>query len=386
MRLSILKLNVLFLLLLFIVPANAQEGNTGVTAKGYVTTMQSAMFEDFSDLWTTDNLIHNRLNFRLYSGSRLSFGLEMRNRIFTGDMLRLDQEYATRIDRDRGWLDMSWNIIDKESVIFNTFFDRLWVDYSGDNYQVRLGRQRINWGQTLVWNPNDVFNAYSYFDFDYPERPGSDAIRVQIYPTFSSTIEFAAKVDSDEQITVAALYRFNKWGYDIQFLGGYVGGTDWVLGTGWSGAFGNISFRGEISWFQPENNFRDSTGTGLFTVGLDRSFSNNATLQFQVMYCNSPVDFNDFDSFYAGNLSAKDLAFSDISLFAAFQYPVTPLINIGVSSIYYPGIKGYFAGPTFDASLAENIDFSFLWQYFKADMLSDNIEMNLAFLRLKYSF
>ncbi len=386
MRTGLLKAYLIFVLLLVLAPANAQERNTGATAKGYITTMQSVIFEDFSKQWNTDNLIHNRLNFRIYSGSKLSFGLEMRNRVFTGDMVRFDPDYSALIAGDRGWMDMSWNLLDKESVILNTFIDRLWIDFSGENFQVRLGRQRINWGQTFVWNPNDIFNAYSYFDFDYPERPGSDAIRLQIYPNFSSTVELAAKLDSEDRLSAAALYRFNKWGYDIQFLGGYVGGTDWVLGTGWSGAFGNVSFRGEISWFQPDENFSDTTGTGLFTVGLDRSFSNNATIQVQVMYCNSPLDFNDFDAFYIGNLSAKDLAFSEFSLFAAFQYPVTPLINIGLSSIFYPGIDGFFAGPSFDASLAQNIDFSFIWQYFKADMISENIKMNLAFLRVKYSF
>jgi len=281
---------------------------------------------------------------------------------------------------------MSWNVVDEQSILINSFIDRLWIDLSGETYQLRIGRQRINWGQTFIWNPNDVFNAYSYFDFDYPERPGSDAVRLQVYPTYSSTIELAAKVDAEDNITAAALYRFNKWGYDIQFLGGYVSGSDWVLGTGWSGAFGSTSFRGEFSWFQPDESFADTTGTGLFTIGFDRSFSNNANLQFQAMYCNLPLDLTDFDAFYSGNLSAKDLAFSEFSLFAAVQYPITPLFNVGFSSILYPGISGFFAGPTMDASLSENLDFSFFWQYFKADMAAEEIEMNLAFLRIKYSF
>ncbi len=89
-----------------------------------------------------------------------------------------------------------------------------------DKFQVTLGRQRINWGQTFVWNPNDIFNAYSYFDFDYIERPGSDAVRLQYFPSSSSVAEFAVKVDDENDITAAGLYRFNKWGYDIQFLAG----------------------------------------------------------------------------------------------------------------------------------------------------------------------
>ncbi|MCG8318265.1 MAG: hypothetical protein MI921_02070 [Cytophagales bacterium] len=54
-------------------------------------------------------------------------------------------------------------------------------------YQV-IGKHRINWGKSYVWNPNDVFNAYSFFDFDYEERRGTDALLIK-YTTspFSST-------------------------------------------------------------------------------------------------------------------------------------------------------------------------------------------------------
>ncbi len=364
----------------------AQEESSPVTAKGYLSSMQSAVFEEADGDWINDNLLHNRLNFRFYSGSSVTFALEVRNRLFTGDMVKMNTDYSALIDSDRGWIDMSWNLIDESSVIFNMTVDRLWFDLSGDNYQVRIGRQRINWGQTFVWNPNDIFNTYSYFDFDYVERPGSDAVRLQIYPSYSSAVELAVKVDSEKSITAAGLFRFNKWGYDIQFLGGYVNSEDVVAGAGWSGAFGSTSFRGEVSWFQPAVNFTDTTGTGIFTIGFDRSFTSNSMIQLQLMYCNNPVDFADFDSFYFGNLSAKDLAFSKFSLFAAATIPATPLFNIGMSGIYYPGLKGFFAGPTIDVSLAENVDFSFIWQYFNAELEDDRTKMSLGFLRLKYSF
>lgn len=386
MRIFKYKIFLLASVLIFSMSVSAQNSNVSISAKGYLSSMQSAMFEDFDNEWINDNLVHNRLNLRLYAGSKVTFGLEMRNRIFTGDILRINPDYASTMGKDRGWMDLSWNVIDKKSFLFNTTLDRLWVDFSGEKYQLRIGRQRINWGQTFVWNPNDVFNAYSYFDFDYVERPGSDAVRLQLYPSYSSTIELAANIDVNDKLTAAALYRFNKWGYDLQFLGGYVSGSDWMLGTGWSGDIGSTSFMGEISWFQPEENFADTTGRGLFTLGFDRSFANSANIQFQAMYCNSPVDLNDFDSFFSGNLSAKDLAFSKLSLFASVQIPVTQLFKLGASAIIYPEIDGFFAGPTIDASLSDNVDFSLIWQYFNAEAGGEKIELNLMFMRFKYSF
>jgi len=218
------------------------------------------------------------------------------------------------------------------------------------------------------------------------ERPGSDAIRLQYYPGSSSTHEFAVKADDQKDITAAALYRFNKWSYDIQFLAGYVNGEDLVAGAGWSGSIGSISFRGEATWFQPAGSFSDTTGRGLFTIGFDRSFKDNSMMQFQVMFCNHPLKLNNFSSLYSGNLSTKDLAFSRVTAFGQFSYPATPLLNLGISAMWFPDLKGYFAGPSIDYSLAENLDLSVLWQHFYSRIAGETTRINFGFLRVKYSF
>jgi hypothetical protein len=357
-----------------------------IELNGYLTTMQSAMFDTISDPIIYENLLHNRLNFRGYVTENLTLAVELRNRLITGDMVRSYNGYADMFGTDEGWIDMSWNIADENSFFLNTTIDRLWLDLSFNKFQARIGRQRINWGQTFVWNPNDIFNAYSFFDFDYIERPGSDAVRIQYYPTFSSVFEIAAKVDSEDDITAAGFYRFNKWGYDIQFLAGYSNSSDFVVGTGWSGSLGSISFRGEGTWFQPAENFSDTTGTVIVTAGFDKLFENNSIAQVQFMYCNNPLELNNFSSFYSGNLSAKDLAFSEFSAFGQFTWAATPLINISLSAMWFPDLKGYFAGPSFDYSLAQNVDFSLLWQHFNAEMGGSKTRINLVFFRIKYSF
>lgn len=353
---------------------------------GYLTSLQSAIFDTLSGPVIYENMLHNRLNFKGYISNKITLALELRNRFFTGDMVRSFYGYSEMIGTDEGWIDMSWNIMDEKSFFLNTTIDRLWFDLNFNKFQVRMGRQRINWGQTFVWNPNDIFNAYSFFDFDYTERPGSDAVRLQYYPSFSSAIEIAAKIDTEDDITAAGLYRLSKWGCDIQFLAGYSNSSDIVAGTGWSGAIGSVSFRGEGSWFRPVKSFSDTTGTLLLTAGADRIFEKNSILQFQVMYCNSPLELNNFTSFYSGNLSAKDLAFSKFSAFGQFSWAVNPLINLSLSAMWFPDLDGYFAGPSFDCSLAENIDFSLLWQHFNAEMGGTKTRINLGFLRVKYSF
>jgi len=376
----------LILLLFFQSETLFPQEKKSVVPGGYLTTMQSAIFDSLSGPVIYENLLHNRLNFKVYLNDHITFASEFRNRLFTGDMVRSWPGYAEMIGADEGCVDMSWNIVDRNSFFLNTTIDRLWLDLNYDKFQVRIGRQRINWGQTFVWNPNDIFNAYSFFDFDYVERPGSDAVRLQYYPTWSSAIELAVKADIDDDITAAGLYRLSKWGYDIQFLAGYSNSSDIVAGGGWSGSIGTVSFRGEGTWFHPLESFGDTTGTTIITAGIDKIFKDNSMVQVQLMYCNNPLEPDNFTNLYSGNLSAKDLAFSEFSAFGQFTWAATPLLNIGISGMWFPDLKGYFAGPALDYSLAENIDFSLIWQHFNSVMGGERNKINLAFLRLKYSF
>ena len=374
------------LMFLILVPRLYGQDKKAVTLNGYVTEMYSVTFDSLSGLFINDNLIHNRLNFKAYAGDHLSAAIELRNRIFTGDNVRINPDYSEMIGYDAGIIDMSWNLADKNSILINTAVDRMYFDLNFNKFQARVGRQRINWGQTMVWNPNDIFNAYSFFDFDYVERPGSDAIRLQYFPSYASAVELTVKGDANENLTAAGLWRFNRWGYDIQLLGGYVNSQDLMIGTGWSGAIGSYSFRGEMSWFQPQKNFSDTAGTGLFTAGFDKIFRDNSMAQIQVMYCNNPVDMGSFSSFYFGTMSSKDLAVSKFTAFGQFTYAATPLINLSVSAMWFPDLDGYFAGPSFDYSLAENFDFSLIWQHFQGKPDGVRFNINLCFLRFKYSF
>jgi hypothetical protein len=85
-------------------------------------------------------------------------------------------------------------------------------------------------------------------------------------------------------------------------------------------------------------------------------------------------------------MSSKDLAVSKFTAFGQFTYALTPLINLSVSGMWFPDLEGYFAGPSFDYSLAENFDFSLIWQHFQGRPEGVRFNVNLCFLRFKYSF
>jgi len=381
------------LLVLFVHGISAQDDVSSFELNGYLTNMQSVMYSNPSEDWIIDNLFHNRLNFFYYGGEHFTGSLKLRNRLIYGETIKLVPGYADAIEEDMGWMDLSYNLLSGNSYVLNTMIDRVWLQYSTDGFVATAGRQRINWGQTFVWNVNDIFNAYSYFDFDYEERPGSDAIRLQLYPNYTSTIELAAKLDSANKLTAAALYRFNVFSYDIQFLAGVLQEEDYVGGLGWSGNLGGAGFRGEASYFHPMKNPGDTSGMFMFSAGIDYIFPNTLMLQGEYLYSSNPFSSAfGFIDFYSGPLTVKQLAFTQHTIFASVSYQVTPLFTASLGGMYFPDMKGYFIGPSLTYNVLNNVDLSFFMQYFNAeneDPLTGQItrqQISLLFLRLKWSF
>jgi hypothetical protein len=267
--------------------------------------------------------------------------------------------------------------------------DRLYFQYSLGKLEITGGRQRINWSQTYVWNPNDIFNTYSFFEFDYPERQGCNALRLQYYTGIASSVELAAKYDSTEHFTIAGLWKINKWQYDFQFLAGIMDEQEYVAGLGWSGNIGGAGFKGEASYFHPKTNLEDTTGQFVTSLSFDYMFDNSVYFQFEGLYNELPDDFN--KSLYgmlSNPLSAKALSISEWNLFASASYPVNPLINAGFSVIFYPDLDGFFAGPSFDLSISDNFDFSLNYQHFNYDntITNERSRTHIAYIRFKYSF
>jgi len=363
--------------------------------KGYLNDLQILQFTRISNPWIFDNEVHNRLDFTWNPGSLFGMGIGMRNRFVFGQSVSANPAYKGMLFSDNGLVNMTWDLFSSTSFAMVTQLDRAWVSLSQGNVQLIAGRQRINWGQAIVWNPNDLFNTYSYFDIDYPERPGSDALRLQVYPSSTSTLELASKWDSRGRITIAGLGRFNAGGYDIQFLAGLVDDQDFVLGTGWSGNISGAAFRGEINYYQPKKNFTDTSGVLLATLGADYTFSNSFALTFQVFYNQLPKGYQPESilSVYQAPASPKMLSFTEWNLYLMGSYPITPLFDASLAVMYYPDLNGYFIGPNLNYNVKQNIDLSLFFQYFngrfsKAGPLKEDVYFQsfLGAFRLKWSF
>ena len=358
---------------------------------GYLKDMQNVIFYKIDDEWLTGNLIHNRLNFKWNISPSFTTAFSARNRFFYGNMVSIIPDYENTFKYDNGLVSMSWNIFTGESYVLNSTIDRLWIDYSHKNLQVTLGRQRINWGLNFVWNPNDIFNAYSYLDFDYEEKPGSDAVRIQYYPSSTSRIELSVKAAAETKITAAALYQFNKRSYDFQFMTGVFEADYFVIGTGWAGQIAKGGFRGEMSYFTPWKNIFDTCGTFVASVGYDYTFKNSLFLQFEVLYNGNPdgnlgtltnLDYNPENV-----MSAMNPYLSGFSLFGGISYPFTPLLSGSFSGIYSWNDNVCIFIPSLTYSVTNNIDLMILAQILELFSPTTPVRnANFLFLRVKWSF
>jgi hypothetical protein len=387
-----MKKQVTLLLLIFTLSVQAQDYSAksrNWTLNGYVKYMQTISFQHIDEHWMTDNLLHNRLIFNWNITGNLTFNTQMRNRIFYGETVSNFPEYPDIINNDNGLMNLTLNIFEGKSVFMNTAFDRLYLDFNIEKFQITVGRQRINWGQSFVWNPNDLFNSYSFFDFDYEEKSGSDAVRVQFYPSYSSKLDMVLKVDKDNNITAAALYRFNKWSYDIQFLGGYYNGSDVVIGAGFSGSLFKGGLSGEISFFYPQENFADTSGNVVASLGYNYTFSNSLMLQFEALYNGYGTASGDFNikEFYFMQLTPQTLSLTRFSFFGQVSYPFTPLFTGTLSVMYNPNDNSLYAGPSLSFSLVENLELSAYGQYFTSNTPADEGGKGVfLYWRIKWSF
>ena len=356
--------------------------------RGYLKDLQTATFTPDKGSLFTGNFLHNRLNFKYDFSENLSARLELRTRLFWGEQVRWTPDFATQVDYENGWMDLSWVAVGEPALVLHTIADRLSLTWQKQHWDVTVGRQRVNWGITTAWNPNDLFNAYNFFDFDYEERPGSDAVRVRYFTSGMSGFDLAISQGKDSVSTIAALlYRFNRWGYDFQVLGSWYK-DDVALGAGWAGSIGETGFKGEATWFQPRKSFGDTSGVLSLTLGSDYSFEGGWYVGGAFLYTSSGSDDAEaLEQLAAQQLSAKMLMPFKYSVLGQVSKQITPLFTTNLSLIYCPGADAFIVFPVLAYSVSDNWDANLVAQSFFAPQ-NDKFKnrSNALIFRLKWGF
>ncbi len=381
---------VLICLILF---ANVYAQNDSVkhapkfTLKGYVKYLEQVSFANNASNLLTNNEIHNRLNFRYQPNKHFNFRLEVRNRIYYGDIVKSYPDYAALVTNYNATINLSKNWINQNSVLFNTTIDRASMEYIGGKWDITIGRQRINWGINTVWAPNDIFNTFNYFDFDYEERPGSDAVRVQYNINNSSSIEVAARPDKVINKNIGAvMYRFNKWSYDFQAFSG-IFQQDFTAGAGWAGNLKDAGFKGEVSYFTPYHHLGDSNALTA-SLSVDYGFKNGLYVLVSGLYNGLGKDSAiNVTKLSTELLSAKNIFPFKITTFSQVSYSFTPILKASLGLMYSPAGNSVILLPTLTYSIADNWVLDFIGQSFFSQQNGGYTTLgNSFYLRIKFGF
>jgi hypothetical protein len=361
-----------------------------ISVSGFIKYMSTTSIVDFDSI-ITDNLIHNRVRFKWDITGRLQSVIEVRNRVFYGKATRLNPYLGEFLDHDIGQVDLSFVPINKKSTVVHSILDRAYLKYSQDKWELRMGRQRINWGVNLAFNPNDLFNAYSLVDFDYQERPGADALRFQYFTSDLSSIEFAIQpnVNLDSSI-IAGLWKFNKWKYDFQLLvGNYY--EDITIGSAWAGNIKNTGFKTEFSYFYPKFNFSDNSPALSLSTTLDYSFKNGIYINGSVLYnslgIDQPLNSNNLFQAIIGDISAKSLMPSKWTYFGQVSGVFNPALNGSLSVFYMQGVNLLLFMPSMVYNISDNWELMITAQSALGEINSKFKPTGTGlFVRLMYSF
>ncbi len=349
--------------------AVAQEPDSklldAISLRGYIKTMPSLQTDKDFNSTSFGNLLHNRLNFRANISPSLDLRLEGRNRMIYNESFRDIPNVEDLMGQDDGLADLSWVWLSEDAWIGHTEIDRLYMNWRTDSWQIRVGRQRVNWGINLVSNPNDLFNTYSFFDFDYIERPGTDAVRVQHYLSGLSSIELAVSPAKRSRETVAAVrYTVNASGYDLQTLAGYYRDR-LALGGGWAGHIGGAGFKGEATWFfdrvADEHNNRSNL---VAAAGVDYMFSGGTFAVAEVLYNGGHERTPGHVFQITEPLRPDNIMFSTYAITLSADHGFSPIIRGGVSFMSLPDIGAAFLMPQCSYSLRTNLDVELVGQLF----------------------
>ncbi len=356
--------------------------------KGYLTNMESIWLQKDIDVMLLSGTAQNRFDFSIYPVDNTTINIGIRNIIEYGNTVTITPGYADFITHDNGYFDLTESWKEKSSYVLYSSIDRLNVFFSTDNFEIQLGRQRINWGVNLVWTPNDIFNSSSYLNFDYEEKPGSDAVRGQYYFDYSSSLEYVYKLDYLERVTSSLMYRFNAWDYDFQTFVGMME-DDYVFGGGWSGNILSSNVSGELTYFRDKESFSDTTGQLVASLGWTYTFAANFYVHAEFLYNSTGTTENagGVSNLFENGYNAKNLSPAKYSLFGEIAYQVNPLVRLDFSGIINPSDKSFYLGPFASFSISQTIDMLFAGQFFLGDSGTEwGNYGTFYYLKLKWSF
>lgn len=334
-----------------------------------------------------DNLFHTRQNLRWYPSKPLTLALDLKTRLIIGQSARELATLSSSVYQNATYFNWTRAFIHENDMYLVSDIDRAWLDFTKGSLQFTAGRQRIAWGTNLVWNPIDIFNPSSPFDFDNIEKPGTDAARAQIYLGAVSEIDLAVAPQREIDRTIAAArLKFNKWRYDWDIIAGRRR-LETLLGGAWAGSIKGGGFRGEFLCAISHSPLPSSNSYLNASVSGDYTFKSSLYIQFSTLYTGRGTTGKAGGIHLIETAQRGDLSSSKLSLFGEVARDISPLVRIDLTAILNPYDKSWYFGPSLDWSATADLDVTFVALIFGGENMTEfGNDGKILLSRIQYSF
>lgn len=366
-------------------PQDSATRQSKLDVNGYVKEMGSFSFDKDLNNQVSTNLLHNRINVTWKPQRPVTGFIEVRNRAFWGDAVSNTPGFNSSLKNENEWLNLSAIWVSSNNLVFQSNIERLGIELRQRKWSVHLGRQRINWGLTTAWNPNDIFNTYNFLDFDYEERPYTDAVKVQYNINDSSGIDVAVNPYGDLKKSIAAArYSIDKRGYHLQMIAGLYQ-NKLTAGFGWAGKLGSIGYKGEGQAFIGE---KDSANR--FNYSLELSYSSKKRWYFSSSVLHNTSGLSEPVNNAAKinyRLTPTSLMPARWSIIAVTSKQFTPDLNCSLRLVYSPQINLFIVYPVLNYHLFTNLDADLIYQSFFLELQNKfQATSHNLYVRLKLKF
>ncbi len=358
-------------------------GKQKLSIGGFLKSSNYFRYTDWSEDRVAENILHANLKFNWQLNKPSSVYLSVHNRYFFGETIENEEsEYANSLAQSNNFVDMNWVFVEDDKSLLHTAVDRFYYQYKGKKMLVRAGKQRIDWSQTIVWNPNDFFNTFSFLNFDYETRSGIDAL----YGVFnldrrgnsSLHIGYAPQTLITESI-IAARYRQIVKNSEWQLMVGQLH-EDYAVGFGWTTYINKTGFSGELSYFKDMNNVSEND-VFMGTIASFYEFRSKLIVHYEFNYNSNPQNtIENFYSIFFEPLTTKYITFNKYSLATLAQYPLNKFWSIGATGIAYLDDERYYLGAYTKVNLPSK------WSFLLSTQLMNNEDSGLFSSGKKYLF
>lgn len=379
-----------FFLFLIIFVASQKIGaqNKAFYVRGQADLFAVGLHESITDNYSHLQLANMDAKLHFQPKQNLRFYAELKNQAMFGSFLK-DYPGSSIYNFNRyDWLNLNFKWNDDTQLVAHSRIDQVWMHVQWNAIEIRLGRQLIHWGQTMVWNISDIFNTYTMAQMHDPIKQGSDAIRISWYPSPVSMVEFAAKLNFYNELTTAVMYRFNYKSFDVQLKTGLAEASDWLFGWGLVWNRNKVGVRTEGAYYQPLHTGDDARGSLLIATGIEYVFTGGLIIQSEMLYnqLHYMHSYNILRRLYDVSTSPRVLSISEWSLAVNASYPITERLRAGFLSSFFVDYEAYTMSASLRYNLSRNFELFVNANYLHLKLYEKNEQLFAGSVRLRYYF